>query len=189
MAERDPPTPLKNQPNSKRPRTPNIVNAARNLSLASESKKWEIRGIELVPLEKFEGNQIPTNAEVLRRIFFLRDQSEKRPVKDIAEQVFSDLEEICGRALAIEKPTKQAKNSLKIIQDLYDRFRTFLKFRKSPPSSNESIFIENLNKMCDIVSMDAEEQIMSDNIRSEYKRKIDIDFLKGIILNNKNLRY
>ena len=179
MAERDPPTPLKNQPDTKRPRTPNIVNAARNLSLTSESKKWEIRGIELVPIEKFDGNQIPTNAEVLRRLFFLRDQSSTKPVKSIAEVVFWELEEICGRALSIEKPTKQAKNSVKIIQDLYDSFRTFIKFRARAPSSNEKLFIDNLNKMCDIVSVDAEEQIMSDNRRSAYTRTVDINFLKG----------
>ena len=187
MAERNPPTPLKNQPDSKRPRTPNIVGAARNLSLTSESKKWEIRGIELVPLEKFDGNQIPTNAEVLRRLFFLREKSSKKPFKDIAEIVFWELEEICGRALAIDKPIKQAKNAIKIMHDLYENFRTFYKLRGRTLSSNEKLFIDNLNKMCDIVSADAEEQIMSDNNRTAYTRTVDINFLKGKFFDNLKL--
>ena len=76
MASRDPPTPLKNQPESKRPKTPV---GATNENLSSEVQTKDattrnLRGVALVPLPKFSGLNIPTNSEVLRRIFFLRDE-------------------------------------------------------------------------------------------------------------------
>ena len=112
--QRDPPTPLKSQPDSKRPKTPNIV--TRNLSEELDPSGHSIRGVELVPLQCFSGTQIPTNSEVLRRCIFMRNEYPSKPIKDIAHDVFSELEAICLKALAISKPTKKSQNALKIIQ-------------------------------------------------------------------------
>ena len=180
MQNRDPPTPLKSQPDSKRPKTPNIV--TRNLSSDLDSGDPSIRRIKdvkLIPLQTFSGDQIPTNSEVLRRCFFYRDQAPKRAMKAIAEDVFSELEAICLKALAIQKPTKHCKNAVKIIQDLYDDFRkASSKHSSRPLTDKEQNFIKNLDSMVDIVAIDAEAQIVNCKSRSEFKKKIDLDFLK-----------
>ena len=161
MQNRDPPTPLKSQPDSKRPKTPNIV--TRNLSSDLDSGDPSIRRIKdvtLVPLQTFSGTQIPTNSEVLRRCFFYRDQAPKRAMKAIAEDVFSELEAICLKALAIPKPTKQSKNAVKIIQELYDDFRkASSKHSSRPLTAKEQGFVDKLDSMCEIVAIDAEAQI------------------------------
>ena len=182
MASRDPPTPLKNQPDQKRPKTP-VGTSDRNLSsgfqtLQTEDSTRTLRGIALVPLPEFDGLKIPTNAEVLRRIFFLRDESHSRSMKSICENVFSEIEEICQRALAIPKPTKQAKNCEKIFQDMYEDFKKAVSLRYRKPSTKETALINSLEKMCNVVSIDAEDQIMACPLRSNFKKKIDISFLK-----------
>ena len=50
---------------------------------------------------------LPTNGEVLRRIFFLSDEKKSRSIKSKAEQVFKEVEDIYKRALAIERSTKK----------------------------------------------------------------------------------
>ena len=176
--QRDPPTPLKSQPDSKRPKTPNIV--TRNLSEEPDPSGHSIRGVELVPLQCFSGTQIPLNSEVLCRFIFLRTESPKRPAKDISHQVFSELEAICLKALAIPKPTKKSQNAEKIIHDLYENYRTYTKTKTKnrAPSATETSFVKNLGLMCEIVAIDAEEQIQRCEERSEFKKNIDLDFLK-----------
>ena len=83
--------------------------------LRSDSKAAiaaKTREFDLVPLESFDTSKFPTNADVLRRIFYLSDLSYKRPVKSIIDQVFTEMEDIYKRALAIERSTKQSKNSI-----------------------------------------------------------------------------
>ena len=60
MAERDPRSPPKNEPDPKRPST-------RSVSVAQESAT--IRNFGLKPLAAFCGTQLPTNGEVLQRFF------------------------------------------------------------------------------------------------------------------------
>ena len=67
MAEHEPPSPLKNQPQDKKLK-----------SLRSDSQTTtKTREFDLIPLDHFNTTMLPTNGEVLRRIFFLSD--EKNP--------------------------------------------------------------------------------------------------------------
>ena len=43
-----------------------------------------VRCFDLKPLEKFSGIQLPTNSDVLRRYFSIRDEFENRPKREIA---------------------------------------------------------------------------------------------------------
>lgn len=103
MSQKHPTSPLKSQPQPKRPNssqgdpliTRGQVNTSRNTSndngASSTSIPLNVRvigNIQLVPLEKFSGKQVPTNAEVLRRLYWLRDQSNTTSWSHIYNQVF-----------------------------------------------------------------------------------------------------
>ena len=173
MSGRDPPTPIKSQ--AKRPKTPTILEASGG---ASSSDVRNIGNIRLVPLQNFSGKKIPTNSEVLRRIFWLRDQSNNASWKDIYKQVISELKVICGKALAIPKPTKDPKHLEKILQNLNTNYLNMNRHQARNISDKEKDFLASLDKMCEIVSTSAEDQIKSDTVRSEYKKQVDLYFLK-----------
>ena len=67
------------------------VNTTNEIGASSSSTPLNIRvvgNIQLVPLEKFSGKKVPTNGEVLRRLFWLRDQSKSASWSSIYNQVF-----------------------------------------------------------------------------------------------------
>ena len=103
MAEREPPSPLKNMPDFKRPKGAHgMATNTRSISSAIEasiesteaSKIKKIGHYHLKPLNKFDGTQLPTKAEVLQRIFKLRDESHNQSMKSISMVVFTEIEEI-----------------------------------------------------------------------------------------------
>ena len=51
-------------------------------------------GIKIIPLECFHGLQLPTNIDVLSRIFHLRATSPMKTIKDIVNDVNNELETI-----------------------------------------------------------------------------------------------
>ena len=52
------------------------------------------RLFELVPLESFTGLNLPTNADILRRFFYIRENSKNKPSRSIAEVIYNELEVI-----------------------------------------------------------------------------------------------
>ena len=152
-------------------------------ALRSDSKAEiasKTRQFGLVPLESFDSTKFPTNAEVLRRIFYFQDLSKNQPVKSIIDQVFAEMEDIYKRGLAIERSTKQPKNCKDQIYKLFQEFNLtrdhFKANRKQSPK--DKLFLENLHKLCDISPNDAEKQINLDRLRSQKKKEVDIAFLR-----------
>ena len=111
--------------------------------------------------------------------FYLSDLSYKRPVKSIIDQVFTEMEDIYKRALAIERSTKQSKNCKDQIFNLFEDFNLTKKHFKAnrKQSPKDKLFLENLHKLCDISPKDAEEQINKDRLISQTKNEPDIAFL------------
>ena len=177
MSGRDPPTPIKSQ--AKRPKTP--VNSSTNMEASGSVLSSDVRSlgnITLVPLQNFSGKKIPTNSEVLRRIIWLRDQSHTRPWDDIYKQVILELKSICSKALAIPNPTKTDKPLRKILENLKINYFNMNRHHSQKISDKEKAFLDSLDKMCEIVSLNAEDQIRGDAVRSEYKKQVDLYFLK-----------
>ena len=174
MAEREPPSPLKTQPEAKRPKS-------QVLRSESESEtKTKIRQFNLIPLDEFNPLMFPTNAEVLRRMFFLSDEKKSRSKKSIADQVFKEMEVIYKKALAIERSTKKDFICVKQIEKLHEQFsNTTINYNptKTQQQPKVQLFLDNLHKMCDIAPKDAEDQISKDRLRSQRKKDQDISFL------------
>ena len=59
------------------------------------------------------------------------------------------------------------------------------KSQKRNLNANQKAFLENLPKMCEVVSIDLADQIRNDTNRSEYKKRIDLHFLKDQRSNRK----
>ena len=144
------------------------------------------REFDLVPLESFDTSKFPTNADVLRQIFYLSDLSYNRPVKSIIDEVFTEMEDIYKRALAIERSTKKDISCKDQIFNLFEDFKVTKKHLKAnrKQSPKDKLFLENLHKLCDISPKDAEEQINKDRLRSQAKKEQDIAFLND----QRNLR-
>ena len=105
---------------------------AASKALRSDSKAEiasKTRQFDLVPLESFDSTKFPTNAEVLRRIFYFQDLSKNQPVKSIIDQVFAEMEDIYKRGLAIERSTKHHKNCK---DQIYKLFQDTRRERKGP---------------------------------------------------------
>ena len=170
MAEPDPQSPLKTQPEPRKLK-----------SLRSGSKvTLKTREFNLIPLDCFNPAMLPTNGEVLRRCFFLQDETKSRSIKSIAEQVFHEMEDIYKRAFAIERSTKQGKNCIEQICKLHEDYRNSTRSynpTKKQQTPKVQLFLENLHKMCDIAPKDAVSQINKDRLRSEKKKAEDIAFL------------
>ena len=170
MAEPDPQSPLKTQPEPRKLK-----------SLRSGSKvALKTREFNLIPLDCFNPAMLPTNGEVLRRCFFLQDETKSRSIKSIAEQVFHEMEDIYKRAFAIERSTKQGKNCIEQICKLHEDYRNSTRNynpTKKQQQPKVQLFLENLRKMCDIAPKDAVSQINKDRLRSEKKKAEDIAFL------------
>ena len=84
MAEPDPQSPLKTQPEPRKLK-----------SLRSGSKvALKTREFNLIPLDCFNPAMLPTNGEVLRRCFFLQDETKSRSIKSIAEQVTANAKDV-----------------------------------------------------------------------------------------------
>ena len=150
--------------------------------LRSESKAAiaaRTRPFDLVPLESFDTTRFPTNAEVLRRIFFLSDLSNSTPLKSKFDFVFNEMEDIYKKALAIQRSTKQKLHCIDQFSILYQDFKVtachFKQNRKQSPK--DKFFLENLHKLCDISPPDAEKQIRNDRLRSQRDKDRDIAFL------------
>ena len=182
MAHHEPPSPLKVFPDPKRPKSAQNL---RSISKAEESSmsttvNLTTRQFNLVPLDSFDTTKFPTNSEVLRRIFYISDFSKKRSISSIADQVFTEMEDIYRRALAIERPTKQAKNCKAQMCKLHDEFKLARANYNHNPSNIQSkvqAFIDKLPQICDLTPRDAEEQISKDRLRSQMKKNQDIAFL------------
>ena len=133
-----PPDPPKKAPN---------LRSDSKIQVASTTRQFD-----LVPLDSFNSSMFPTNAEVLRRIFYLSDLSNTRSIASIVDQVFTEMKDIYSRGLAIERPTKHEKNCKEQLCKLHKEFRlartNFKPNKKQYPKVQ--LFLDNLCKMCDI---------------------------------------
>ena len=62
------------------------------------------RFFELEPLESFTGLNLPSNRDILRRFFHIRDQSKcNTKSRDIATQIYKELEGLYGKVPVLMK--------------------------------------------------------------------------------------
>ena len=79
MSQKHPTSPLKSQPQPKRPNSaqgnPIVTRGATALNIDSTIRNFDT--FFLKPIEKFDPKKLPTNADILQRIFYVKDQKFK----------------------------------------------------------------------------------------------------------------
>lgn len=170
LAERDPPSPLEAEPRLKQTR-----------SDSSASDLSRERKFGLVPIPKFRGNQLPTNGEALRRVFYIKDSSgQATSIKSICETVFDEIQAIYEK---IPCPVQKKSHAVEKLAKLHQAHRNMAKYdvksaAKGLPDSKQAKFLESLNELFDISAKTAVDQIKMDRLRSEERIKEDLSFLK-----------
>ena len=90
------------------------------------------KNFDLKPLENFSGTMLPTNQEVLCRLFYLQEkysgQGKTRTIRSMAEEILEELQEIYQKA-PCEMIKKQ--NGLDKICNLHESYKTTVKNKES----------------------------------------------------------
>ena len=114
----------------------------------SENKKVTLRKdstrfLGLIPLESFSGLNLPTNADILRRFFHIRDNSQKkRTFRSIAEEIYNELEVIHDKG---PFPMKKKSYSLTKICNLHKKWESLEKNKKTSSEKTVKIFQSELD--------------------------------------------
>ena len=114
QANREPPSPLKEQPEPKRPDLRS--NSAAKHAFTDTEIDSSVKPLDLQPLKEFDKNRFPTALEILCRILFEQKLSENRKINCIAKQIYNELFSIIAGALAIPKPTIKMDKCVKKIE-------------------------------------------------------------------------
>ena len=160
MAERLPISPPKNPPDSKR--TTRCVQAA------------NVRAFNLVPLNSFNGLQLPSKSDVLRRFFSMQDSYPKNTQKrHLARQILTETIPIYNKVPCSMKPENK---SLDLICSLFDQYRANQKnpYELSPKVAS---FKKELSQLCDFTHVNAENDIRNDRLRTDAQKNDDLNFL------------
>ena len=67
--------------------------------MSAKTRKSSTRLFDLTPLESFSGKNLPTNKDVLRRFFSIKDNLENKAEKNtsIARQIYDELKVQLGQ--------------------------------------------------------------------------------------------
>ena len=183
MSKKHPISPLKNPPDSKRPNsslgTQVITRGATAINIPSTIRTFD--SMTLKPIEKFDGSQFPTNAQVLERIFYEKDFSDplmNRPTKDVIADIYPEIESIYAK---LPCPMKRKDKCLEKMLKLYEKWQKLSKnvntLKNLSDSSKES-FKKELASLCDFSAQDALEKISTDRGRTQAQKNEDIQFMK-----------
>ena len=154
------------------------AHSLRSDSQAADESSTKEFGVK--PLENFDSTQFPTNFDVLCRYLFERNKAPQKLLKTIASEIYDELLSIYQKGIDIPKPTKMNYFCIQFICDHVNYWLTAARFQRSGRklSAKQESFVSDLPKMFDIISADAEKQIMLDRNRTDLLKKRDIDFLK-----------
>ena len=181
MSQKHPISPIKNPPDSKRPNSSLgnkiITRGATAINPVSILRTFD--SMTLGPIASFSGSKLPTNAEILERIFYekdFKDTQNNKPTKSVIDDILPEIEAIYAK---VPCPMKRRDTCKAKILTLYDKWQKLSKHvGKSLSESTTISFKEELLSLCDLSAQDAVDQIAVDRARTQSQRKEDIDFLQ-----------
>ena len=149
-----------------------------------------VRSFGLKPIPSFSGQDLPTNGQVLQRLFHMQDSAtnHKKPIKVMMRDVAEEM-----RVLYEKVPCEiQRKDHvLTLLMKLHTRYSDNAKNEQRDsmvPGTKTAVFLDDLNKLCDIstkkgtLSRFLRNQVHRD-IRAKKNLKLDT---RLIIINYKN---
>jgi hypothetical protein len=156
-----------------------MAKAAETRVVRCETTVWLLRKV----IEKLPTCQIPTQGDVLRYFFYLKDGPMKHEKfrnfnGAVAEKVLVDVQKQWEMA-GIETQRKDKVKSK--ILDLYGRYRLVQKSKgKESNEQKEQSFTEDMTKYFFIAHQNAQHKIESDRLRQQKHKDEDVLFLKAL---------
>ena len=181
MSQKHPISPIKNPPDSKRPNSSVgnkvITRGATKINPISVLRTFD--SMILTPSAAFSGSKLPTNAEILERIFYEKDHGDtqnNKPTNSVIDDILPEIEAIYDK---VPCPMKRKDKCKAKIVKLHDKWQNLSKnIGNGLPNSAIISFKEELCSLCDLSAQDAVDQIGVDRARTPAQRKQDIDFLQ-----------
>ena len=188
MSGKQPPSsPLKIQPNPKRPKTPQPAPMPTRGACAINPQSYaKYDDIVLKPISQFDGKNLPSNADILQRMFYERDFNNptlKKSTKEIVDNIFPEIEAIYQKVPV----DMQRKDSCK--RKIVTLFENWLKHQKNEAKSAPSVvsaFKKELNSLCNLLPADAIDRIAKDRGRTPKQIQEDIKFLQSQMTDRKS---
>ena len=140
------------------------------------------KNFDLKPLENFSGTMLPTNQEVLCRLFYLQEkysgQGKTRTIRSMAEEILEELQEIYQK-VPCEMIIK--RNGLDKICKLHKSYKTAVKNKESSKRLADQIRLKDfklkLHQICDLIGAKAIVNIQKSGYLTEKEKIDDINFL------------
>ena len=181
MSQKHPISPIKNPPDSKRPNSSLgnkvITRGATAINPVSILRTFD--SMTLRPIAAFSGSTLPTNSEILERIFYEKDFTDtqnNKPTKAVIDDILPEIEAIYAK---VPCPMKKRDKCKAKILNLHEKWQKLSKHvGQSLSESTTASFKEELSSLCDLSAQDAANQISVDRARTPAQRKEDIDFLQ-----------
>ena len=181
MSEKHPTSPSKFQPVAKRPNSaqgkPMVTRGATAINPESTLRRFDT--LVLTPIASFDGTKLPTNAEVLQRLFHIKDHEDtsmNTSTKSLIDRILPEIAYVYSKV-----PCEiQRKDSCKrIITKLYDKWRGYAKNNGNGLSqSTINAFKDELSSLCDLTTKETINKISVDRSRTEQQRQEDIKFIQ-----------
>ena len=140
------------------------------------------KNFDLKPLENFSGTMLPTNQEVLCRLFYLQEkysgQGKTRTIRSMAKEILEELQEIYQK-VPCEMIIK--RNGLDKICKLHESYKTAVKNKESSKRLADQIRLKDfklkLHQICDLIGAKAIVNIQKSGYLTEKEKIDDINFL------------
>ena len=168
---KDPPSSPENQSPTKVQRPEQMLRRS-DFAASSISTK---RSFGLVPLSEFTGLDLPTNGQVLSRMFHIQDHSNvQKTVKFVASEVGNELKTIYDKVPCEIKRKDKIQTQLVKLHEEYQYANKSKDSNGMPNHAKGQQFVQNLDRLCDIIAQDAEAKIRTDRLRSNVQKETDL---------------
>ena len=181
MSEKHPLSPSKATPQPKRPNSAQgkpLTTRRATAIVESDIRKFD--SLILRPLVAFDDKKLPTNGEVLQRLFYIKDKdsSFNCSTRSLIDKILPEIQFIYSK-VACEMQRKD--NCIRVITRLYEKWQKLSKNegKKSLPQSTVDDFKDELSKLCDLTSKEALNKISLDRGRTPKQREEDIKFIQN----------
>ena len=188
MYGKQPTSPLKKQPHSKRPKTPQPPDPDPILTrgACAINQQSITRSFDLIPIPKFDNTMLPSNGAVLQRIFHEKDHNKQSmTTKEIIKIILPEIEAIYSK---IPVEMKRKDSCERQILKLFDEWKNLKKNYSTGKISADKVadFEQELKSLCNLLASDAVEKIEKDRGRTHKQIQEDIDFVKDQMTTRKS---
>ena len=179
MSAKKPASPLKNLPDPKRPKTPIETRGASAINIESVTRKYF--SVTMKPIKEFNQLMLPTNANILERIFYVNDFENPKNTRSIKEIIDQILPEIVAIYAKVPVDMQRLDNCKRKIDKVYKKW-TLMSNTKSVAYNTASViasYEQELKALCDLTAKNAIKNISTDSMRDKKQKREDIAYVEN----------